>query len=201
MISLCRPDASLTIRKSPRVDFKYSNYDADGVCWSIDWLNYHHLHYFWVVARHGSVTRASELLRLSPPTISTQINRLEAALGHKLFVRRGRNLVLTELGQLAAKYADQIFSLGESLVDAMKGRSLLLKSFKRLPRQVEAADGHREDAEQRQHALALRAQEHRQAQGQADDRGEQRRLCADVHSSPRILACTMRPCASPRFRC
>lgn len=86
-------------------------------------MNYHHLLYFWVVARHGSVTKASALLRLAPPTISAQIHRLEAAVGSKLFVRRGRNLVLTEAGQIAVRYADQIFSLGQELVDAMKGRA------------------------------------------------------------------------------
>ena len=69
------------------------------------------------------MTKASTLLHLAPPTISAQINRLEVALGEKLFVRRGRNLVLTELGQVAARYADQIFSLGQGLVDAMHGRS------------------------------------------------------------------------------
>ena len=89
----------------------------------IDWLNYHHLLYFWVVARHGSINKASTLLRLAPPTISAQINRLEDAIGEKLFVRRGRNLVLTELGQVAARYGDQIFSLGQELVDTLQRRS------------------------------------------------------------------------------
>jgi LysR family transcriptional activator of nhaA len=89
----------------------------------IDWLNYHHLLYVWVVARHGSVGKASELLRLAPPTISAQIHQLEQALGHKLFVRRGRNLVPTEMGQVAARYGDQIFSLGQELIDTFNGRS------------------------------------------------------------------------------
>jgi LysR family transcriptional regulator, transcriptional activator of nhaA len=88
----------------------------------IDWLNYHHLLYFWVVAKHGSVNKASTLLRLAPPTISAQIHRLEATIGEKLFVRRGRNLVLTELGVVAARYGDQIFTLGQELVDTMQGR-------------------------------------------------------------------------------
>jgi LysR family transcriptional activator of nhaA len=91
---------------------------------TIDWLNYHHLLYVWVVARQGSIGKASRVLRLAPPTISAQIHRLEATLGHKLFVRRGRNLVPTEMGELAARYGDQIFSLGQELVDAAKGRSL-----------------------------------------------------------------------------
>ena len=63
------------------------------------------------------------MLRLAPPTISAQINRLEATLGQPLFVRRGRNLVLTDAGQLAARYADQIFGLGQGLLDALHGRS------------------------------------------------------------------------------
>ena len=62
------------------------------------------------------------MLRLAPPTISAQIHRLEAAIGEKLFVRRGRNLVLTEAGRVAVRYADQIFSLGQAFIDAMKGR-------------------------------------------------------------------------------
>lgn len=89
----------------------------------MEWLNYHHLLYVWLVARHGSVSRAGELLRLAPPTISAQIHQLEATLGHKLFVRRGRNLVPTEMGQIAARYGDQIFSLGQELIDTAKGRS------------------------------------------------------------------------------
>lgn len=89
----------------------------------MDWLNYHHLLYFWMVAKHGSITRASAALRLAHPTISGQIHRLEAALDEKLFTRRGRNLVLTESGRIAFRYADEIFSLGQELQDALKGRS------------------------------------------------------------------------------
>src|SRR6188768_3117837 len=62
----------------------------------MEWLNYHHLLYFWVVARHGSIVRASEELRLAHPTISGQIHRLEEVLGEKLFTRKGRSLVLTD---------------------------------------------------------------------------------------------------------
>ena len=64
----------------------------------MEWLNYHHLLYFWMVAREGSVTRASSELRLAQPTISTQIRMLEESLGEKLFARQGRNLVLTDVG-------------------------------------------------------------------------------------------------------
>lgn len=88
----------------------------------MDWLNYHHLLYFWVVAREGSVTRASEQLHLSQPTISAQIRSLEESLGQKLFSRSGRNLVLTEIGKLVFRYADSIFPLGRELMDAVKGK-------------------------------------------------------------------------------
>src|SRR5690349_18337865 len=88
----------------------------------MDWLNYHHLLYFWMVAKHGSITRASEELRLAHPTISGQIHRLEEVLGVKLFARKGRNLVLTEAGRVAFRYADEIFSLGREFIDTVKGR-------------------------------------------------------------------------------
>jgi LysR family transcriptional regulator, transcriptional activator of nhaA len=89
----------------------------------MDWLNYHHLLYFWVTAREGSVTRASEQLYLSQPTISAQIRALEHALGEKLFAKSGRNLVLTEIGRVVFRYAEEIFSLGKELTDTLKGRS------------------------------------------------------------------------------
>jgi len=89
----------------------------------MEWLNYHHLLYFWMVAKHGSITRASEELRLAHPTISGQIHRLEQALGEKLFARSGRNLVLTERGRIAFRYADEIFALGQEFQDTLKGRS------------------------------------------------------------------------------
>ena len=72
----------------------------------MEWLNYHHLLYFWVVAKEGSLARASQELRLAHPTISGQIHRLEEALGEQLFTRQGRNLVLTEVGRVAFRYAD-----------------------------------------------------------------------------------------------
>jgi len=73
----------------------------------MDWLNYHHLLYFWVVAREGSVTRASEQLHLSQPTISAQIRSLGESLGQKLFARSGRNLVMTETGKMVFRYGRQ----------------------------------------------------------------------------------------------
>jgi LysR family transcriptional activator of nhaA len=89
----------------------------------VEWLNYHHLLYFWVVAKHGSIVRASAELRLAHPTISGQIHRLEEVLGEKLFARRGRHLVLTEAGRVAFRYADEIFSLGQEFIETLKGRS------------------------------------------------------------------------------
>ena len=89
----------------------------------MEWLNYHHLLYFWVVAKEGSIVRASEELRLAHPTISGQIHRLEEVLGEKLFARRGRHLVLTETGRVAFRYADEIFSLGREFLDTLKGRA------------------------------------------------------------------------------
>ncbi len=88
----------------------------------MEWLNYHHLLYFWAVARYGSVVRASAELRLAQPTISGQVRRLEAVLGEKLFDRVGRKLVLTDAGRTVFRYADEIFSLGQDLVGTMKGR-------------------------------------------------------------------------------
>ena len=88
----------------------------------MEWLNYHHLLYFWVVAKEGSIVRAGQELRLAHPTISGQIRRLEESLGEKLFIRRGRSLALTEAGRVAFRYADEIFSLGREFIDTLKGR-------------------------------------------------------------------------------
>lgn len=87
----------------------------------MDWLNYHHLLYFWVVAREGSVARACERLQLAQPTISHQIHELENQLGQKLFVRVGRNIQLTDHGQVVFNYADKIFTLGRELLQTIKG--------------------------------------------------------------------------------
>ena len=88
----------------------------------MEWLNYHHLLYFWTVAREGTIARASEELRLAQPTISGQIRVLEDQLGEKLFQRSGRNLVLTDMGRVVYRYADDIFSLGRELMDTLKDR-------------------------------------------------------------------------------
>jgi LysR family transcriptional regulator, transcriptional activator of nhaA len=87
----------------------------------MEWLNYHHLLYFWTVAKKGSIARACEELRLAQPTISGQLRALEETLGEKLFIRQGRRLILTEAGQTAYRYADEIFALGGEMKDALKG--------------------------------------------------------------------------------
>jgi LysR family transcriptional regulator, transcriptional activator of nhaA len=88
----------------------------------MEWLNYHHLLYFWVIAREGSMKRACEELNLSQPALSAQLRALEEALGEKLFNRAGRSLVLTEVGQVAYRYAQEIFSLGQEFTNSIKGR-------------------------------------------------------------------------------
>ena len=83
-------------------------------------INYKHLHYFWVAAKQGGVARASERLHLTPQTISGQISLLEEQLGEALFKKAGRKLELTETGRLVLSYADEIFSLGGELEDAVR---------------------------------------------------------------------------------
>ena len=82
-------------------------------------LNFRHLHYFWVVAKEGSVTRAAERLGLAVQTVSAQLALLEQSVGKSLLRPQGRRLVLTEAGQLALRYADQIFMLGEQMLEAL----------------------------------------------------------------------------------
>ena len=88
----------------------------------MEWLNYHHLRYFWAVAHEGGVTRAAEKLNVSQPTVSDQIRQLEAALGEKLLQKHGRGVALTEAGRVALRYADEIFGLGHEFLDTLKGR-------------------------------------------------------------------------------
>jgi LysR family transcriptional activator of nhaA len=78
--------------------------------------------YFWTVAREGTIARASAELSLAQPTISGQIRVLEDHLGEKLFQRSGRNLVLTDMGRVVYRYADDIFGLGRELMDTLKDR-------------------------------------------------------------------------------
>ena len=88
----------------------------------MEWLNFHHLRYFWTVARKGGVRKAADELHVSQPSISAQLRLLEDSLGEKLFKRSGRSLVLTEMGHLVLTYADEIFSAGRELMSAVKQR-------------------------------------------------------------------------------
>jgi LysR family transcriptional activator of nhaA len=88
----------------------------------VEWLNYHHLLYFWLAAREGGVSRAAEQLHLAQPTVSAQIRALEESLGEKLFTRAGRNLALTDVGRVVFRYAEDIFSLGRELMDTVRDR-------------------------------------------------------------------------------
>lgn len=85
-------------------------------------LNYHHLRYFWAVAHEGNLTRAAERLHVSQSAVSVQIQKLEAQLGHALFERQGRRLVLTEAGSIALDYADTVFELGDELLGTLGDR-------------------------------------------------------------------------------
>lgn len=88
----------------------------------VETLNHHHLFHFWTVVREGGVTRASEKLNVSQPTVSGQLRELQEALGEKLLVRSGRTVVLTDVGRTVYRYADEIFALGRELQEAVKGR-------------------------------------------------------------------------------
>jgi LysR family transcriptional regulator, transcriptional activator of nhaA len=88
----------------------------------MEWLNYHHLRYFWAVAKEGGLAQAAARLHVSQPSISEQIHELEDSLGERLFQRQGRVNKLTDAGQVVYGYADEIFSLGHELVNAVKQR-------------------------------------------------------------------------------
>jgi LysR family transcriptional activator of nhaA len=88
---------------------------------NLDELNFSHLLYFWTVARDGSIASACEKLKLSQPTISMQIRKLERTLGQQLFDRSGRGLVLTPVGRSVYDYADEIFQLGHELLGTLRG--------------------------------------------------------------------------------
>lgn len=85
-------------------------------------LNYHHLHYFWVVAHEGSISRASIRLTTAKATISAQLRQLERQLGTALFKRSGRQLTLTDTGRSVLVYADEIFATGRDLVESLRGK-------------------------------------------------------------------------------
>ncbi len=94
------------------------------------WINYNHLYYFWVAAREGGIGRAAEELMVSQPTISLQVKDLETSLGHRLFERAGRGVKLTEAGRIAFNFANEMFSLGQEMANALEhqpaGRALKL---------------------------------------------------------------------------
>lgn len=88
----------------------------------MEWLNYHHLFYFWTVMQEGSITAASAKLSLAQSTVSAQLSKFEENLGAKLFRRVGRNIEPTDMGHLVYRYADEIFSLGREMMDSVRGR-------------------------------------------------------------------------------
>ncbi len=90
----------------------------------MEWLNYHHLFYFWTVMKEGSITAASSKLSLAQSTVSAQLSKFEENLGVKLFQRVGRNLEPTDVGHLVFRYADEIFSLGREMMDSLRGRPI-----------------------------------------------------------------------------
>ena len=88
----------------------------------MEWLNYHHLLYFWTVVREGGVSKAATKLRLSQPTISAQVRMLEDGLGERLLQRQGRTVALTDVGRMVYRYADEIFGVGRELMESLRGR-------------------------------------------------------------------------------
>ena len=86
-------------------------------------LNYHHLRYFWAIAQAGGLTKAATRLNVSQSALSIQLRQLELELGHPLFIRKNRQLVLTEAGHVALQYANSIFRTGEELIDTLQHRS------------------------------------------------------------------------------
>lgn len=89
---------------------------------AMEWLNYHHLLYFWTVAREGGIAAASRKLGVGRPAVSMQLKSLEGFVGSPLFNRRGKHLSLTDTGELVLQYAEDIFRTGRELVDAVRGR-------------------------------------------------------------------------------
>ena len=89
----------------------------------LDQLNFHHLFYFWRVAKLGHLTRAAEELHTSQSAVSAQIRQLEDRLGEALFAREGRRLLLTDTGQLVLAYAENIFGLGQEMLGRLQGRT------------------------------------------------------------------------------
>lgn len=88
------------------------------------WLNYNHLYYFWVIAREGSISKASDKLNVGQPALSMQLKQLEDSLNYELFERRGRALHLTDSGQVVYKYANDIFTMGHEMLEVLKDSSM-----------------------------------------------------------------------------
>ncbi|MFT5756960.1 MAG: LysR family transcriptional activator of nhaA [Alteromonadaceae bacterium] len=86
-------------------------------------LNYHHLQYFHAIATHGSIAVAAKVMHITPQTLSAQLNLLEEQLGYSLFDRKGKRLVLNEMGHISLSYAQEIFSLGDELLHSLKNHS------------------------------------------------------------------------------
>ena len=121
-------------------------------------LNFHHLHYFWAVAKEGNLTRAASRIHVSQSALSAQIKQLEEQLGQRLFTRAGRGLQLTEAGRLALGYADSIFAAGAELTALLReGRREALPQVVSALRTTDALDACEEmaEAELRQARLAL----------------------------------------------
>ena len=91
-------------------------------------LNYHHLYYFQAIANEGSIAEASKKLRLGQPTLSAQLKVLEEILDTKLFERKNKKLFITEAGQVALEYANQIFSLGDELLEVIESKKFSKRS-------------------------------------------------------------------------
>ena len=86
-------------------------------------LNYHHLQYFHAIATHGSIAKASNVMHITPQTLSAQLSLLETQLGYNLFERKGKRLVLNDMGHITLSYAQEIFSLGDELLHSLKNHS------------------------------------------------------------------------------
>ena len=95
-------------------------------------LNFNHLQYFWSVAHEGSLTRAAERMNLSQSALSVQIQKLERQIGHPLFDRLGKKLILTEAGKIALDYADTVFKAGDELISTLRGRPLASRQILRV---------------------------------------------------------------------
>ena len=99
-------------------------------------LNYNHLRYFWAVASASSLTLAARSLNLSQSALSVQIQKLEHQVGHRLFERAGKKMVLTEAGRIAQDYAKTIFATGEELVGALRGQPVANRQVLRVGAQT-----------------------------------------------------------------